>query len=91
MIPEIPGVLLFAVIALPIVFAWHSLVSNYLFASFLATINILILVSALLLLNRSVSHHLGSMLLMTAGSSFALSLAVGSLFHFFRSKKLNQK
>ena len=85
--PEIPGTLLFAVIALPIVFAWHWLVSNYFLASLLATINIIFLVSILLLLHGTITHHLGTMLLLTVGASFALSFAVGLPFLFRRSRK----
>ena len=91
MSPEIPGTLLFTIIALPIAFAWHSLVGNYLLASFLATVNIIFLVSILLLLNCSIGHYLATMLVLAVGASFAISFTVGLPFLFYRRKEKSDK
>lgn len=91
MSPQLSGAFVFAIIALPVAFAWHTLVERYLTASLLASGNIIFLTSCLLVFHRMKGPYIGTMLLLMAVAACTLSFGVGLVFLFARRKKKDSK
>jgi len=91
MSPQISGAFVFVIVALPVAFAWHTLVEKYLTASLLASGNIIILTSCLMVFHSMKGAYIGTMLLLMAVAACVLSFGVGLIFLFFRRRKKNNK